>query len=348
MDGERDDIVSDETEQETPVRHGHARPSSRPWRQGALAIAFMLLVLAAAVLTDVVTASPRLCSSCHEIQVRARSWERSPHAGVQCVSCHQAPRAWYDLPGRLVDRVRLLGGDIVKHTAGRYRDPIDYRIAGAAPMPDAVCLQCHTVDRKATSGFRIIIDHPAHAKRNGSCVSCHIRTAHPIANRSVALSLMTTCFNCHGTAKTAKAPGRCSLCHPSGYVLRPASHKKAPWPAPHGKLAIADLKQCEMCHTKSTCDGCHGIEMPHPMGWAQTAHGVAAKVRGRGTCTPCHQGAPDMCTMCHHESYKPGEGPWVQQHAKDAERRGIPYCLKCHSQLECVRCHEKQGVSQQP
>ena len=274
---------------------------------------------------------------------RVADWSTSPHGGVACVTCHQTPRAWYALPPRLADRTRLLARDVTKHVAGGYPDPVDQRTLSAAPMPDDVCLQCHDPNRKATSGFRILIDHAAHAKRNGSCVSCHVRTAHPVETRGAALSLMSACFTCHGTARTAKAPGRCGLCHPTGYELLPSSHKVTAWKQrTHGGVARADLRQCEMCHDKKTCDSCHGLEMPHPMGWAKgrPGHGDVA-ARDRAICSRCHTGQPDMCTMCHHDAYVPGKGTWAKQHSADAEKRRVGFCMNCHSVTDCVRCHMK-------
>jgi hypothetical protein len=308
-----------------------------------LVAAVVLALVAGGAAVDAVTASPTLCTSCHEMTKRAASWSGSPHGGIACVRCHQTPRPWYAVPVRLVDRAGLLGRDIAKHVAGGYRDPVDGRITGTPPMPDAVCLQCHDPNRKATSGFRIVIDHVAHAKRNGSCVSCHVRTAHPVDSRGAALSLMGTCFTCHGSAKGAKAPGRCGLCHPSDYALLPASHTATDWAAKrHGGVATADLRQCEMCHEKRKCDACHGVEMPHPMGWAKgrPGHGDVAS-RDRALCARCHGGRPDMCTMCHHDAYAPAQGTWEDQHAKDAEKRGAAFCIDCHSALDCVRCHTK-------
>jgi hypothetical protein len=339
-------------EQELPTGGPGSLPSTAvsetrsPRRLRALArvvAGVVVAIVALGAAADGVSMSPRLCSTCHEMQKRSTSWSVSPHAGVACVTCHQTPRPWYAVPMRLADRARLFGRDIASHAAGGYRDPVDGRISGTPPMTDAVCLQCHDPNRKATSGYRIIIDHVAHAKRNGSCVSCHVRTAHPVDTRGAALSLMGACFTCHGTARTAKAPGRCDLCHPSGYALVPASHKVTAWKSrTHGPVARNDLRQCEMCHVKSTCDGCHGIEMPHPMGWAKgrPGHGDVAS-RDRALCARCHGGRPDMCTMCHHEAYDPAKGTWAKQHAGEAEKRGAAFCIDCHSALDCVRCHKE-------
>jgi hypothetical protein len=188
--------------------------------------------------------------------------------------------------------------------------------------------------------MRILIDHVAHAKRNGSCISCHIRTAHPIATRGAALSLMSQCFTCHGWAPSAKAPARCGLCHPETYRLRPTSHGTAKWKqGGHGALAIADRKSCEMCHEKNTCDGCHGIDMPHPMGWAKAGHAEAAK-KDRGVCDGCHWGYPDMCSVCHHKGYDPAQGTWLEQHAPVAKKLGAAACAGCHPKPDCAPCHK--------
>jgi hypothetical protein len=308
-----------------------------------VAAGILLGALALGIAADLTTASPGLCAWCHEMGRRADSWAVSPHSTITCVTCHQQPSPWYALPTRLADRTGLLARDIARHVAGGYRDPVDGRVSGAAPMADAVCLQCHDPNRKATSGFRIIIDHVSHAKRNGSCVSCHVRTAHPVETRGVALSLMAACFTCHGNARTAKAPGRCGLCHPSDYTLLPASHKEDGWKVRHGGVAKADLRLCEMCHVKKVCDTCHGIELPHPMGWAtgDPGHGAEAE-RDRALCAKCHGGRPDMCTMCHHDAYDPKKGTWAEQHSADADKRGVAFCIDCHSPVDCVRCHVKK------
>jgi len=314
--------------------------AGRPRRRGAVLGSVVLGLVLLVVLLDAVTSSPALCtSSCHEMQARADSWQESAHTGVGCVMCHEPVRPWYALPLRLVDRAQLLARDIRKHSAGGYADPVEVRSPGTSPIKDEVCLQCHDPRRKATSGMRILIDHVEHARRNGSCVSCHIRTAHPIETRGAALSLMSQCFTCHGWAATAKAPARCGLCHPAEYRLRPSSHTTAAWKqAGHGVLAKADVASCEMCHEKPTCDGCHGIEMPHPMGWPTTGHGPAA-LKDRGVCDACHWGHPDMCTVCHHKGYDPAHGEWMEQHAAVAKRGGNGPCLQCHPTADCTRCH---------
>ncbi|MDO8964993.1 MAG: hypothetical protein Q7W30_10960, partial [Coriobacteriia bacterium] len=79
-----------------------------------------------------------------------------------------------------------------------------------------------------------------------------------------------------------------------------------------------------------------------PMGWAKgrPGHGDVA-TSDRAVCGRCHGGQPDMCTMCHHDAYRPAKGTWAKQHSADAERRGVAFCIGCHSAFDCVRCHKE-------
>lgn len=315
--------------------------SPRPLPKAVRTTAIIVLgVLALAVAFDVGTASPRLCASCHEMQLRASSWAESGHVTVACVKCHQPPTAWHALPRRVIDRGRRLARDVVAHFSGEFDDPVDAPSADTFPMSDEVCLQCHDPGRKATSGFRILIDHVEHAKRNGSCVSCHVRTAHPIETRGRAMSLMTQCFTCHGTAEQPAASAECSTCHPAGYELVPASHQQASWARGHGDTSVADPKQCTMCHERPFCDDCHGLAMPHPEGWAAGPQGHAVLAQqDPAVCERCHGRLPDLCTMCHHTSYDPMQGTWIDQHDLEVEQEGSAYCERCHKPAYCSFCH---------
>lgn len=298
-------------------------------------------VVAFIVALDQVTSSPWLCGSCHEMAPRTAQWRQSGHASVRCVDCHISPHAWYAFPQAMVEKGALLARDMGAHATIGAGAVIDERGPGAKPMSQAVCLQCHDVNRKATSGFRILIDHPKHAKRNGSCVSCHVRTAHPKPSRGKALSLMGQCFTCHGTKAKPRASATCRLCHPADFELKPVSHvtPAGAWKRGHGKVALTDPRQCEMCHQRKFCDGCHGMPMPHPKGWAQrTGHPVSAR-KGRAVCIRCHTDKPDFCSMCHHKAFDPSKGTWVKQHFLEVQKRGAAFCLDCHSPIYCSRCH---------
>lgn len=309
-------------------------------RRALVAGGLLALVIAIGLAAGAVTSSSAVCASCHEMAGPARAWRASGHAAVACVSCHRPARAWYAAPLTLYDRAALLARDVVVHVARPRGDTVASAAVRGA-MPDAVCLRCHDVDREATSGFRIRIDHPEHARRNGSCVSCHVRTAHPLPARGGPLSLMAQCFTCHGTLAEPDAGTACTLCHPQDFDLVPASHEATGWALGHGKVSMRDPKQCDMCHKRSFCLNCHGLPMPHPANWAkigEPGHAQYAE-RDRVVCARCHRDKPDLCSMCHHKAWRPDRGTWVQQHFIEVEERGATYCMRCHVPVFCVRCH---------
>ncbi|MDO9108844.1 MAG: NapC/NirT family cytochrome c [Coriobacteriia bacterium] len=314
----------------------------RPTRRKPVFMAMVLLgVLVVGYALQAASSSPALCLSCHEMQLRGHEWEQSAHTQVTCVDCHTKPRPWYATPLRLVDRAALIVRDVSSHLAGGYDVSIDRSSAKTSPITDAVCLQCHDPNRKATSGFRILIDHVEHAKLNGSCVSCHVRTAHPVETRGQALTFMGQCFTCHGTLEQPDASGDCGVCHPADYEPVPPTHENTKWAKKHGEIAVSDFGLCEMCHKQPFCTDCHGVAMPHPAGWAEgaTGHSLVAKTN-RAVCERCHGKSLDMCTMCHHQGYTPTKGTWVKQHFEQVRKRGAAYCMdRCHSPLFCIRCH---------
>jgi len=311
-------------------------------RRRLITLAIVIVgVLAVGLALDMASRSPALCLSCHEMELRGHEWEQSAHNMVVCVDCHTEPRPWYATPLRLVERGGLIVRDVSSHLAGGYDTSIDRSSAAKSPITDEVCLQCHDPNRKATSGYRILIDHVEHAKTNGSCVSCHVRTAHPVETRGQALTFMGQCFTCHGTPEQPDASAECGVCHPDDYELVPATHEDSKWATKHGDTAVSDFGLCDMCHDQPFCTDCHGVAMPHPDGWAEgaTGHAIVAKT-DRAVCEKCHGASLDMCTMCHHKGYEPRKGPWVKQHFEQVRERGAAYCMEsCHSPVYCIRCH---------
>lgn len=300
-----------------------------------------LVVVGALAVAASVTAylgSPRLCGSCHTMEARYAAWATSPHAAVPCVDCHTPVRSRADVVGTLADRATLIARDVAWQREGI--EAGDPRVEHV-PVPDENCLRCHDPNRKATSGFRILIDHAEHAERNGSCVSCHVNTAHP-TTAGVSLSLMVQCYTCHGRAEYPEASAECATCHPPGYELSPASHREPTWQKRHGAVSAEEPEQCGLCHASESCTGCHGVEMPHPDGWARGRRGhAAAAERDRAVCERCHTQKPDLCSMCHHSGYDPTRGDWEKQHYLEVRRRGTTYCFECHAPTYCVECHAR-------
>jgi hypothetical protein len=331
-----------------------AEATDRRLRPRAIRIAVTVAVAAAAVLAvavafDVGSGQSALCSACHEMDESAATWSQSAHGVVPCVACHEQPTRWYELPQRVSGRIALLSRDANAHWSGAYAASADQpAIEMKGSTPDEICLQCHDPNRKATSGYRILIDHVEHAKRNGSCVSCHVRTAHPRASRGGPLSLMGQCYTCHGTAEYPDASTSCGTCHPSDYDPVPAAHKEDGWAKDHGRTWEVDAQLCTMCHEQSFCTDCHGLEMPHPAGWVDGEAGHAGPDVDRQTCDKCHEGGEQLCSACHHTGGKPSSGTWMELHPLQVDARGASECFDCHEPRSCSYCHTSLVVGGAP
>jgi hypothetical protein len=339
---ERDESGPD-TQEESRSGSGFRTRVRRFGPRGLIVAGLSLLVflILLVVAVDAGLSSPALCATCHEMEPWVASWSVSPHAEVACYSCHGTPRPWYGAPLSVVERWASLGHDMSVHSSAGSIEVTGTGGGGAAPpVPDATCQQCHDPTRVVTSRFGVQIRHTEHAARNKSCVSCHRWTAHPYPGGNANLLLMKECFNCHSVAKGAKAPGACTACHLKGLDLRPDSHKTGEWKTRHGKVAVADRRQCAMCHRDDFCRGCHGVVMPHPQGWGKGrySHAVVAR-HDTAVCARCHKGSTNLCTMCHHKGYDAKKGPWVAQHSNLASAKGVAFCFECHDALFCANCH---------
>ncbi len=302
----------------------------------------LVAVVVLGLLFTKATGSPIVCGSCHEMAPALATWKTSGHTNVGCPSCHEKPRAWYQFPQTLATRTAMLGRDINAHFSDQAAADVAAAMESTPTVSDQTCLKCHDLSRTVTMRFGTLINHSEHAKRNNSCVSCHLWTAHPPPGSEKPMLLMERCFTCHGRTASAKAPGTCDTCHPKSFSLRPASHKPADqWRTKHGKVALAKGQPCEMCHEKSFCQSCHGLVMPHPANWAKGNTPLHAAVAQQNVqvCSKCHGEGRTFCTMCHHRGYDPAQGPWLRQHPVMVAQRGASFCIECHEPTFCVKCH---------
>lgn len=302
-----------------------------------IAAATFVAVVALGLVLTRVSASADVCGLCHQMAPAVAAWKTSGHTKVACPSCHEKPRPWYQFPQTLAVRSVMLTRDISLTFA---KNPKASRTA-TVTVPDSTCERCHDPSRQITMKFGTLIDHGEHARRNRSCLSCHLWTGHPDPTAERPMLMMERCFSCHGRGPGAKAPGTCDVCHPKSFSLRPESHGAKTWATGHGKTALAKRQPCEMCHEKSFCDDCHGVEMPHPVGWAKgrpPAHAAAGET-DRQMCAKCHTAKPDLCSMCHHTGWEPRRGPWVSEHPKLVAKKGASFCLGCHPPTHCYDCH---------
>jgi nitrate/TMAO reductase-like tetraheme cytochrome c subunit len=315
----------------------------------AIRVAWIVLIVVGvtvllAVAFERTTAAPQLCASCHEIEPKVRAWESGGHSTVGCPDCHEEPRPWYLYAEVLALRATVLARDVEAHYAGEGIEDTDSN-EYVATIPDSRCLRCHDPGREISIKPGTLIDHDRHAESNGSCLSCHLTTAHPNPSEDGELLFMEQCFTCHGEPDNPDASEACETCHPEEFELRPESHGPEAWQTDHGERATADRSLCLMCHAESQCDTCHGVEMPHPAEWAEgaTEHGPAVQ-EDREVCVRCHEDSPGFCSVCHHEGYDPAQGDWFPQHPNNARQQGGESCEECHERTFCSYCHTTTSI----
>lgn len=295
----------------------------------------ILGVMTASALT--LTSTPVFCGLCHEMGADHASWQQSAHKNVSCIACHTPP----NLIGFVQHKMAALP-ELYLHLADRYEKPINKESKVAEELGSENCGLCHKmVNRRSTPSTGIIINHVAHIKKEINCTTCHNRVAHPGLKEYKNFMKMGACYRCHGLDAKAKAPGKCSTCHPKDFDLKPVNHKSADWlPPKHSKAAKQERKNCQMCHQETFCSNCHGMQMPHPAdNWTKGAkqHTAIGKANP-ASCTKCHR-QQDFCSTCHHKGYDPGKGAWIQFHPSQVKEKGAESCFECHGPTYCAYCH---------
>lgn len=294
------------------------------------------------------TSRPDFCTKCHEMQPAYDAWKVSVHAEVDCANCHY--------PGffGFFKQKATLTSDVFKHITKSYTVPINADSALSKKVSGDGCLDCHTPKRIITPRRTLVMNHNVHIEKGINCATCHNRAGHPTSKGYQTFISMQGCFRCHGLSKTAIAPGRCNACHPKNFNLIPArgslSHETGTWLHPdHGKNAEKDTTPCMMCHQKTFCRGCHGVEVPHPEKFKKEEHGAIGS-KNPEICQKCHR-QQDFCNACHHKGYNGPPGGWIPTHKLVVSKVGPAYCFTCHGPTFCAWCHvrgEKQPRTSRP
>lgn len=180
--------------------------------------------------------------------------------------------------------------------------------------PFVICQDCHTYldppdrPRAALNGA---FGHENHLARSAPCTACHESPVH--TETVVRRPTMAICYQCHGSGPDSVAPDDCSLCHPPDFQQLPTSHDDAFYKGSHSKVVAANgVEECFVCHQAGDvgfCRACHGLDLPHPPGWALDLEGgpgahVDAAHKGAAVCVRCHENrgpAPAGCYggECH-------------------------------------------------
>lgn len=238
--------------------------------------------------------------------------------------------------------------------AGDDKTPVDGPASTGSSEAFRTCGDCHgNFDNVLTNGSPIDrllnYTHEQHFKKMSDCSMCHPLPAHE--PDKINKPTMGRCFLCHGTAKTAIAPGNCQTCHPPGSPTVPGTHTQGNWLKDHPEAALADPFECASCHEENFCQNCHGLPvMPHPEGWKDTEHIQTFFKVGFPVCQNCHdvgstpqqdlaQKGPDFCDQCHHE-WGPKNVSWIKYHPTVVDQPGAAQtCFQCHNPSTCATCH---------
>lgn len=313
------------------------------WRRWSIRSYVILLLVLLIMLPGfaLATKSAKLCETCHIMRPQVVTWQASPHKQVDCATCHAQAGFKNTVihEGEVLRRIYLVA-------TGRYLLPVELK----HPVPNEVCLQCHTFARTVTPRNDVIIPHAKHVEEGILCVDCHQGIAHGrIAQHQLTIDGdfkkwkpelgaaqmiptnlrigMKECVQCH--QKRGRGPTRCQECHTR--IMTPSSHKDSQaWLQNHGGEAARSLAQCDECHNYTNID--HQKR-------ADSELDVANYPRQNAFCSDCHLRRPPQHT-----------GTWLHEHSQTA-RIDAKHCLVCHSisepkpweksvQTYCSQCHQ--------
>lgn len=307
---------------------GKAR--GRGWKHVVIFFeALAILTLFYLIAFSVATSLPRMCQNCHAMKPSYISWQKSDHKTFRCGLCHQRP----GILGFFSDKLKS-GRMIVNYLRRSYREPIKTAIE------DESCFACHhAIESRVVSRYSVKVSHKEFLAAGFGCMECHGGVGHKRGKGLVGKPTMDKCILCHDGRKAAN---RCSFCHLGNKTKRP-------------RMAIADFprvwvskRDCEGCHSTTKCTQCHGIYMPHPVGFNTGKSHARLAFTNKSLCWRCHETGD--CLRCH--SQVGTHGPkWVAQHGITATPQT---CNMCHHQNNvahtkdaapsayfCDNCHAK-------
>jgi len=136
------------------------------------------------------TGSPQFCASCHVMETRYVSWQRSPHVNkATCIQCHSEPGPWGEFWAH-VNGTRYL----YVMLTGEKSAPIL-----RAAVARATCEHCHRAEALPDATRTARIEHRSHLAREMECTACHAGLVHGSLYGQQAQPAARTCVNCHAT-----------------------------------------------------------------------------------------------------------------------------------------------------
>ncbi|MBU2602629.1 MAG: NapC/NirT family cytochrome c [Actinobacteria bacterium] len=293
----------------------------------ALLIVVVFLFAVAEVGFVVQATTQRGCSWCHVPERVLAENSESSHAQVRCLDCHRTQGS-LNLLELNVRAVR----NLVVHMS-----PFSDIDASRAFVPSSTCFSCHEsqiVGRLAVAN-NIRMRHSDVLDARIPCASCHTRALHGDSPVTGGLT-HASCSFCHDgtTAGTA-----CSVCHmtePTGGVAQLPGIEAIVHGSEVGTIhGMGDLSACTICHARTFCKSCHGVELPHDPNAFPHLHGAQA-IEARGACTDCHK--QSFCDSCHQIEMPHPEG-FLPEHEERMRELDRATCDRCHVPEDCQYCH---------
>lgn len=281
---------------------------SRGWKLGFAAL--LVVVLSGAAFTGVkswnfMMHDNSFCSGCHVMATPFRKFTASEHSELGCHDCHRQG---------MVANVRQLYQWVAERPE---------RIGSHAPVPNAICADCH-IQRDADSTWKRIIATAGHAvhlnprspaMRDMQCVTCHGEEVHRFkpAEQTCAQS------GCHDRLdiQLGKMAGQtslhCSTCH----VFTAAALETNPTDSARAAL-VPNEAQCLECHEmraqmktfkpdddphKGVCGSCHNPHTQTTTAGAFQSCAMSGCHARSDTLTAMHRGIRghklETCGACH-------------------------------------------------
>lgn len=285
----------------------------------SVSLLFVLLAVVGFAYGDRRSRQDGACRSCHVLEAAVDTWKRSTHPKVACIDCHTSP----GVLGAIETRVRALSNAVNNLGATA-------TLGAPATVNQEDCRSCHAkdLDRVLIVG-KLRVRHLDFVDRL-PCSQCHARVGHDGAGSEVLTSsaMMTSCADCHD-GKTA--PRDCRTCH-VGDISQVGGG-----PEEYALVQLAAPTTCRGCHSLEGCTECHGIEMPHPEGWADPKMHAPRGAFDTQVCVRCHDTG---CTSCHMQIHRSHPPDWKTKH----QTADSGTCTQCHSASlvgsdMCRLCH---------
>jgi hypothetical protein len=213
-------------------------------------------------------------------------------------------------------------------------------------MTMTACFRCHTLTDSSPSEF----------VAPGTCSACHTPEFELVPATHSEQGFYTAYGDSSGHANMASAEESKNAAAEEYWAeVGPELRDKRPpffsrlLRIPHGEFLdlppVGVVNECSTCHlTEMFCEGCHGLEMPHPAGF--TEQHAAQGDADSELCARCHNKTGDpalnatACDQCHHPAGDPRVA-WITEHDEAARATDdiTTDCYRCHEEIFCSVCH---------